>query len=133
MRGSTRRDAAPEIIHVDFGIARQKRNQPLCPGARRLARRRGGIEQLLQPDLDAFQQHLILVAEIVVDRRLRHAQPCRDVVQRRLVESLFVEHLHRCAQNGIALGGVIGLALFGGGEGRGLGGQGEASRNEGPS
>tara|TARA_Y100000815_G_scaffold50685_1_gene41292 strand:- start:187 stop:471 length:285 start_codon:yes stop_codon:yes gene_type:complete len=50
------------------------------------------ILQLFQASAHAFEQYLILVAEIMIDDRPRDAERNRDIVKRRRVETATVEH-----------------------------------------
>jgi len=90
--------AAAEIAHDRHGIAAQERAQAVESRAGSGLGLLGGILQFVQPDADAFEQHLILVAEVVVDHRLGHAEARCDILKRSRMEAALVEHPHRRQQ-----------------------------------
>jgi len=69
-----------------------------------------GIQQL-KPVLDAGIEHRLLVLEIVIERRLRHVQNTRHLVQRGAVIAPFREHMRRRRQHGLALQRALLLAF----------------------
>src|SRR3546814_16013397 len=58
-----------------------------------------------------MEQHLILVAEIMIDRRFGDAEPRSDVVERRRVKTALVEEVNSCSNHGFLFGIACLVAL----------------------
>src|SRR3546814_18389583 len=58
-----------------------------------------------------MEQHLILVAEIMIDRRFGDAEPRSDVVERRRVKTALVEEVNSCSKHGFLFGIACLVAL----------------------
>src|SRR3546814_8134391 len=61
--------------------------------------------------MQPMEQHLILVAEIMIDRRFGDAEPRSDVVERRRVKTALVEEVNSCSKHGFLFGIACLVAL----------------------
>src|SRR3546814_11517454 len=96
-------NATPERSHVDFSIEDQERTQPVHPAPRMGTCFIHGRASLLHSNSQPMEQHLILVAEILLDRRVGNAEPRSDVVERRRVTTALVAEVNCCSTHGYIL------------------------------
>src|SRR3546814_20393301 len=61
--------------------------------------------------MQPMEQHLILVAERMIDRRFGEAEPRSDVVERRRVKTALVEEVNSCSNHGFLFGIACLVAL----------------------
>src|SRR3546814_6567581 len=58
-----------------------------------------GFHELLARDVAAFGEERVLARRIMIERRPRHAEFARDILERRLAEAEVAEHARRGAQH----------------------------------
>src|SRR3546814_2737249 len=83
--------ASSEIIDADGREPLQESAEALGPRARPALRMFGCLMHVLNADFQALEDHLLLVAEIMIKRRLLRADGIGELVERSLLKAIVVK------------------------------------------